>query len=323
MALNPLRPSPYGKDSSLSSALGAAYNAVAPPDMNPTAPGSAPSQGTQPPPAQPATPSLGPGYGTQGTSTPSAPATPTLPGETSLIGHLAGRGNGLAGVFDNSDKKAGYYDGLTDPADIADMQAYTQFLRSMPKYKGSDAAIRAAILLHKQQLIQNRRDSGALDDHAIASLGDNYNALDDQLGSQLAAMGVNGPALAGAHSNLRGKENAAIGEYWAQANEQRRKELLAQRMAELGYNQQMIQMALQRYQQEHQGGFLHDLIGVAGTIGGALIGGPVGAAVGAGAGSFAGGQSGGSPGYGNASMGGYGPPDPNGYYGPWQPSGGA
>lgn len=293
LALN--RPSMYGKDATLGTALQRAYGAMspvspaasspmAPPQSQalalPGAPPAAPPPLAPPPQTAPAAP-----YAAQGASAALSPATqgattPTAPAATpkSAMGKVQQHTEWI-------------YQGM-DPADQQDLKAYVAMLNALPQYKGSGDANRAAILLYKQQLLANRKNSGVLDDHAVAMLGDEYNGLDDQMTAQLAAMGIDGPALAGAHSNLRGKENMAVGNLLAQLTDQKRKEQLALQMQQLGFSQQMIQMAMQRYQQEHSGGgLLGDVLGIAGTIGGALIGGPAGAAIGHGVGSFAGGGS--------------------------------
>lgn len=167
--------------------------------------------------------------------------------------------------------------------DLTDLKDYIQYLYSLPDYKGRNEANRAEIARYARELRKRAKDN-ALDYHGIAKIGDEYGGLQDQLAARLAAQGINGPAVAGAYSNLQAKEGAAIGDYVSEQDIERRREQLQRDLADAAAMRQMQQYALQQnIAMQNDPGFWGDVLGLAGTVGGfALpgIGGALGSLVG-------------------------------------------
>lgn len=208
--------------------------------------------------------------------------------------------------------------GDLDPGNRKALDDYYNSLAGID-YKGSheSALMQRAALA---QLLRSQEAEGPVDYTSAAPIADQYRHAGDRLSAMLAARGLNGGVVAGAQSNLQGQQAGAVGEYIRKLLSERQAQHHSDMQRFLDWTRQLNGMGLQQniQEQNHKGGFLKDLLGVAGTIGGALIGGPAGAGVGAATGAFSNSSQGGSAGYGNASMGGYGPPDEEDYYGPWQ-----
>lgn len=180
---------------------------------------------------------------------------------------------------------------------------YIAFLYSLPDYKGRNEANRAAIALYARNLKAQAGENGLHpeDLQAISKIGDEYGSMKDQLSAELAARGLSGGVVAGGLSNLAGKEGGAVGDLLANITRQARQERLARQLQQMGFDEQMIQQAVaaNRQEQMNKGGFWKDLLGVVGTVGGALI-----------PGIHIGGKGGNAA---QSAMGGY--TDPSGYYG--------
>jgi hypothetical protein len=238
---------------------------------------------------------------TQGTTPAPAPS-PTPPdyytsggqGQGKVPELLAGGNQGFLTALEARDPYwRSVYEGL-DASSAADLKDYIAYVKTWPKYKGSQDAERVAIANYARQLKMMAKNSGANDYSGIAKLGDENRSLQDQMAARLAASGhaAGGGVAAGAYSNLSAKTSAAVADYLNEQDAQKRKEKLAIVLAQMQNDQRMQEYALQRkYQEDNDPGILGDIAGLIGQIApiviGGAFGGPGGAVAGAGVGKGA------------------------------------
>lgn len=196
-----------------------------------------------------------------GAPTPGAPPTGGLPGFA----------QGAIGRFQRP--QAG--SPTMTPLSPEDAQRYVDLDRSLygiPDYEGRHEAneqVKAAYL----RMLQRQAGEGAIDYSGSSAVADQFENQRAMLQNQLAARGISGSGVeAGALANSYGGQAKAMGQFYRDAQEQRRRERLAEEMGFENYARQIGLMGLQRnWGQQDEPGFLGDVMGVIGGVAGSLI----------------------------------------------------